>query len=91
MRYPDEFAAALAVSGGWSAKDADRMPPVPLWIFHSVDDPQIPVRYARGMAEALEARRFPVKYTELSGVGHASWGPAFGNHQTWDWLFQQSR
>jgi len=43
------------------------------------------------MAEALKREGANVKYTELSGVGHNSWDPAYGDNELWTWLFAQRR
>ncbi|MBW3600907.1 MAG: hypothetical protein KY475_27030 [Planctomycetes bacterium] len=31
------------------------------------------------------------KYTKYAGVGHTSWGRAYGSAETWEWLFAQKR
>lgn len=32
-----------------------------------------------------------VRYSELAGVGHGSWGPAYAKPELWEWLFAQRR
>jgi predicted esterase/predicted DNA-binding protein (MmcQ/YjbR family) len=70
---------------------AARLAPVPVWIFHGEDDPVVPVEESRRAAAALEAAGANARYTELPGVGHNSWDPAYGSAALAEWLFAQRR
>jgi predicted peptidase len=91
--HADRFAAAVPVCGIWKAEDAPKMNGVAIWAFHGADDPTVPVAGSRDMIEALKkaATKPEAKYTELPGVGHGSWGPAYANAELWDWMFTQRK
>jgi predicted peptidase len=63
----------------------------PIWIFHGADDATVPIDDSRRMARALEAAGGEVRYSELAGVGHVSWVPAYEDPALARWLFAQSR
>jgi predicted peptidase len=70
---------------------AHRLAGVPIWIFHGDADTAVPVEQSRRAAAALEAAGADVRYTELPGVGHNSWDPAYQSSELSHWLFQQRR
>jgi predicted peptidase len=76
----DQFAAV-----------AQRIGRLPVWIFHGDADPVVPVAESRGMAEALRRTGANVQYSELSGVGHNAWDPAYERADLIDWMFKQRR
>ena len=63
----------------------------PVWIFHGADDKVVPPEDSRKMARALEAAGGTVRYTELPGVGHDSWTPAYRDPELARWLLSQAR
>ena len=91
--HPDCFAAAVPVCGIWQTEDASKMNGVPIWAFHGDQDEAVPVSGSRDMIRALKAAGVTPepKYTEFSGVGHGSWGPAYEMSALWDWMFAQKR
>lgn len=70
---------------------AARISRLPTWIFHGDADGAVPVEEARHMAAALKAVGADVQYTELAGVGHPAWDPAYGRADLFTWLFKQKR
>lgn len=70
---------------------ADRLAHLPIWIWHGEVDSVVPVEESRKMAAALEAAGADVRYTEVPGVDHDSWDPAYGSPAMTDWLFAQRR
>jgi predicted peptidase len=92
-RHADRFAAAVPVCGIWPPDDAAKMNGVAIWAFHGDQDATVPVRGSREMIAALKAAGVQpeARYSELAGVGHGSWGPAYANAELWDWLFAQQR
>jgi predicted peptidase len=46
---------------------------------------------SRRMASALKAIGGNVQYTELAGVGHNAWDPAYERADLFTWLFKQQR
>jgi len=63
----------------------------PVWAFHGDADDTIPVTESRRMAEALRLAGGNVTYTELPGVGHDAWDPAFAEPDLVPWLLAQKR
>jgi predicted peptidase len=92
-KHADRFAAAIPVCGIWSPDDAPKMNGVAIWAFHGDKDPTVPVSGSRNMIEALKKAgvKPEAKYSELAGVGHGSWTPAYATPELWDWLFAQRR
>jgi predicted peptidase len=92
-KHADRFAAAVPVCGIWSPDDAPKMNGVAIWAFHGDKDPTVPVSGSRNMIEALKKAgvKPEAKYSELAGVGHGSWTPAYATPELWDWLFAQRR
>lgn len=84
--------SALAPVCGWAPrpyqKSAERLRGLPIWILHGSDDPVIPVAESRAMAAALGA---DATYTELPGVKHNSWDPAYETTGVVEWLIAQRR
>lgn len=68
---------------------ANALRQIPIWIFHGTADGVIPVTESRRMAEELKNAGGEVLFTELPGVGHNAWDPAYGNAEMWTWLFDQ--
>ena len=64
---------------------------VPIWIWHGTDDKAVPVTESRRMSEALAAAGASATYTELPGVGHNAWDPAYQSETLPRWLFAQRR
>ena len=61
--FPDRFAAAVPMSGGWESNDAPAILRVPIWNFHGAQDEVVPVQWSRGMIEGLQSLGRKVVYT----------------------------
>lgn len=70
---------------------AQRLRTIPLWIFQGDADPVVPVEEARRIVAALRLVGNNPRYTELPGVGHNSWDPAYENPDLPTWLLAQRR
>ena len=70
---------------------AARLGHVPIWIWHGEMDTAVAVEESREMAAALGAVGAPVRFTELMGIGHNAWDPAYGSEAMAEWLFAQTR
>lgn len=94
---PDLFAAAVPIAGGGDPAHMDRLVNMPIWAFHSQDDPVVPVTYSRDSIAALRKLGGNPIYTEYpSGTmfdpyEHFSWVYAYANDAMREWLFQQAR
>ncbi len=89
-RMPERFAAVAPVCGGGDEAHADRLKKVPLWAWHGDADGAVPVERSRQMIAAIKAAGGDPKYTELKGVGHNSWTPAYTDpNGVVPWMFEQ--
>ena len=70
---------------------AERIARLPIWIVHGDADTVVPVEDSRLMAGALKGAGADVQYTELAGVGHNAWDPAYERADLIEWLFRQRR
>jgi predicted peptidase len=77
---PDRYAAM-----------AQQLRSIPIWIFHGDADKNVSVEESRRMASALRAVGANVRYTELAGVDHAAWDPAYDDAEMVAWLLAQRR
>jgi predicted peptidase len=92
MRYPDRFAAVAPVCGGGDESKADVLKDIPIWAWHGDADEAVPVERSRRMIEAIKKAGGKPRYTELSGVGHDSWTPAYTRTDgVVPWLFEQAK
>lgn len=88
-RMPGRFAAVLPICGGGDEATAPKLAKLPIWCFHGDADQAVPVERSRSMIEALRAAGGEPRYSELAGVGHDSWTPAYRDRAVLDWLFAQ--
>ena len=90
-RMPERFAAVAPICGGGDEAQAAKLVGLPVWCFHGADDKVVPVERSRSMVAAIKAAGGEPKYSELPGVGHDSWTPAYRDSELLDWLFRQRR
>ncbi len=88
-RQPTRFAAILPICGGGDEATAPRLAALPIWCFHGDADEVVAVERSRSMIAAVKAAGGSPKYSELPGVGHDSWTPAYHDPAVLDWLFAQ--
>jgi predicted peptidase len=92
IRRPELFAAVAPICGGGDETQVGRIVKLPIWAWHGDADAAVPVERTRRMIQALEAAGGTPKYTELKGVGHDSWTPAYTDPQgLLPWMFAQRR
>lgn len=70
---------------------ARRVSSLPIWLFHGSADQAVSVEESRRMYAALKAVGADVQYTELPGIGHNAWDPAYDLPELPAWLFKQRR
>ena len=73
-RRAEFFTGAIPIAGSPGDDQLDGLGSMPVHIIHSRDDEVVPIGPAREAATTLEARRHPVRFTELGGIGHFSMG-----------------
>ena len=92
IREPDRFAAIVPICGGGDETKADRLIRTPIWAFHGDKDDVVPPAASRTMIAAIKEAGGEPKYTELSGVGHDSWTPAYNDPKgVVPWMFEQKK
>lgn len=92
FRYPTKFAAGILVANIAPLSLASKITDVPLWIFNSSTDSQVPATQSQGMVEALRnAGNTKVRYTEYKNYDHveASTAP-FWEEDLFPWMFSQT-
>lgn len=87
-----DFAAVAPICGGGDVRQGANLKATPIWAVHGADDEIVPVERSRQMVDAIRAAGGEPKYSELAGVGHHSWQPAYEpSFGLLDWMFEQRR
>jgi poly(3-hydroxybutyrate) depolymerase len=90
LRYPNMFKAAVPICGAGDPSKASLIGTLPLRVFHSSDDPTVPVAGSRDMVNAINALGDNDRgsfYTEYTDQGHFSWTNAYSTPDLPNWLF----
>ncbi|MEA3178298.1 MAG: hypothetical protein QOI59_1821 [Gammaproteobacteria bacterium] len=82
---------APAAAGDTYTAVANGVGRLPIWLVHGDADETVSVEESRHMFAALQAAGDDVHLTELPGVDHPSWDPAYQNPDIAAWLFAQRR
>lgn len=90
-REPERFAAIVPICGGGNKLLAWKLTKIPIWAFHGVKDPTVPVQESQRMVDAVNAAGGKALLTLYPDVAHEAWAPAYQNQEMWDWMFQQHR
>ncbi len=91
-RLAERWAAVAPICGGGDELYADRLVNVPVWAWHGDADDVVPVTRSRRMIEAIRQAGGAPRYTELPGVGHDSWTPAYQSPEgVLPWMFAQRK
>jgi len=91
-RLGHQWAAVAPICGGGDELYADRLVGVPVWAWHGDADEIVPVEKSRRMVAAIRAAGGDPLYTELAGVGHDSWTPAYTSADgLLPWMFAQRK
>jgi predicted peptidase len=92
IREPDRFAAVVPICGGGDESKADRLVKLPIWAVHGDKDEVVRPEQSRRMIDAIKKAGGQPKYTELAGVGHNSWTPAYSDPKgVVPWMFEQKK
>jgi len=91
-RYPDLFAAGIAIAGQWNIIDAPIMKNTPLLVIHGDQDKSMPVEDTRELVKTIEDNGGTrIVYREVENIGHTCSDPRFYILPIWKWLFSQSK
>ena len=90
QRWPEKFAAAIAICGGGDPAYAQNLKDTPIYIFHGLQDdvvmPSRSLQMYHAMKESGNLGAFLVTYP---GLGHECWNEAFASPGLFKWLFCQ--
>lgn len=59
---------------------------MPVWLFHGEVDSVVPVEESRALFAALNTTGATCAYTELEGVNHGAWDPAYADPDLAEWF-----
>ena len=90
-RRPGWFSGVIPICGGGSPRALAPLAGLPIQVWHGAADSVVPPEASRVLVKALNERGIAVDYHELPGVGHDSWGAAYGNEGVRTQLFEQRR
>jgi predicted peptidase len=68
---------------------ATKLKGLPTWLWHGDADKIVPPADSRALYDALKALDADTRYTELPGVNHNAWDPAYTSTELSDWFKQQ--
>ena len=90
--YPDKVAAAIALCGGCSLKDASGLGKLPLWIMHGTADRAVSIRNSKVVVEQLQqgGNDKRLRYDWLKGASHGALARVFYMTKAYEWLFSHS-
>jgi predicted peptidase len=90
-RHPRRFASVVPICGSvppyHDFPDAvAALRNTPVWAFHGVEDPVVPVSHTLAMVDALERAGGRPRLTLYADVGHRSWEPAYADPDLRAWF-----
>lgn len=91
-RYSDFFAAGVAISGGWTIKEAPKMTKFPLFVMHGQKDKKFEPGLSRNVAFYIQqfgGRK--ISFVEVPGMEHDCGNHILYSPTTWQWLFAQKK
>ncbi|GAB3989958.1 alpha/beta fold hydrolase [Spirosoma daeguense] len=91
VAYPDKFAAIVPLCGGCDdSTKICQLRKMPVWTFHGVDDPVIPISETEKLVRRLTECGNEVMFTRLEQGGHAI-QYIYEDKRIYDWLLKQHR
>lgn len=92
QRWPERFAAAIAICGGGDPAYAQVMKDIPVYVFHGMHDgvvmPSRSIQMYNALRDAGNEEAILVTYPEL---GHQCWDKAFSTLGLFKWLFGKKK
>lgn len=89
--YPDLFAAAVSVSGGWTPEDAPKLTKIPILAVHGKKDENVPAEFSRGVTDLINQYGGHALYFEFPEMSHQCPDPALYGDYLWTWMFKQAK
>jgi predicted peptidase len=92
LNYPDVFAAAVVISGGWTVKDTPKMKGVPIWAMHGDKDKLFPPGLSMNVVGYIQQMgQRNVFWKSYPDIGRDCANQAFYPRALWPWMFQQKK
>lgn len=90
-RWPDKYAAAVAICGGGNADLAlNYATNTSVWITHGAQDDVVPIELSQRIYTRLSALGADVKFTKFEDTYHNAWDSTFAIPELLPWLFSKS-
>lgn len=87
--YPDRFAALAPVCGGGDARDAEKLVPLPTWVFHGALDKAVPLSESQKMVNAIKAKKGEqIQLTIYPKDGHSELVKVFRMKELYQWFLK---
>ena len=91
-RQPQRFAAVVPLGAGAAQeKMFGSLLATPIWAFHALHDPDVPIEGVSKTIAALKARGAVAHLTTTNDHHHDCWTKAFGEHDLLNWILAQRR
>lgn len=91
LNYPDVFAAAVVISGGWTVKDTPKMKSVPIWATHGEKDRFFAPGLSMNVVAYIQQMGGNVFWKSYPDIGRDCSNSAFFPRALWPWMFQQKK
>ncbi|WFB62340.1 prolyl oligopeptidase family serine peptidase [Sphingobacterium sp. WM] len=92
-KYPERFAAAVAICGGGTVSYACNLTQVPLWIQHGSADRAVPASESKKIYNAIKKcnNKADATLTIIPGGTHGSVERLFHGEKIYDFMFKHSK
>ena len=91
IAYPERFAAIAPICGEGNTARICRLKDVPVWAFHGLKDPVVPIGEEQDMVDSLKACGGDVKFTTYPNLGHNAWTVTYNNDTLYDWFLSHKK
>ena len=89
--YPQRFAAVAPLCGFADPRDAARLAPVPIRVYHGARDRKVPISQSREMVEAIRRAGGAASLVTLSDEGHNIVNSVYYQDALYDWFLEHRR
>lgn len=89
--YPNIFAAAIPLNGGWAIKESPQLTKIPLFVMHGDKDSVVQPKLSRDVAYYIQLYGGHVYYIQVPGLGHDCSDARLYTPAMWRWLFSQKK
>ena len=90
-RYPEKWTAVAPLAGWADVELAKSLVDVPIWAFHGVADPLVPIEEDAALIAAIEQGGGDPFFTKLPGRGHSIWRSVYAFPELFAWMSNPAR